>query len=411
MAKEVERLTPFRVKALTAPGRYADGNRLYLTIGKNGSKSWAFIYRWHGRTREAGLGAVSDVTLKGARAKAKEGGEFLARKPPVDPLIEWRRPERERISTFAESARAYLEHKTGAWRSLKQGRQVGAALAGRCSAIDRIPVNEVTTADILKVIRPIWDRTPDAALRLRGHIEGVLNVARAHGHIDKDAANPARWRGHLELLLPKRSATNGRHFDAMPYAELPAFVAELRQLRGTGTGGFYTAAYALEFLILTATRSSETLGATWSEIDWEARVWRLPAGRMKVFRDHDIPLSGAALAILEAVRKLGSNPLIFPGSRKFIPAPGKTFERLLTRMGRETTTHGFRSSFRDWAGDKTDFPREVAEAALSHAVGDATERAYRRGDALEKRRALMEMWASFIEGAAPKDNIVELRRA
>jgi integrase len=411
MAKEIERLTPFRVKALTTPGRYADGNRLYLAIGKNGSKSWSYIYRWHGRTREAGLGSVSNVTLKSARAKAKEGGEFLARKPPIDPLTEWRRTEGERIPTFAESARVYLEHKTGAWRSPKQRRQVGAALAGRCSAIDRIPVDKVTTADILKVVKPIWDRTPDAALRLRGHIEGLLNVARAHGHIDKDAANPARWRGHLELLLPKRPATNGRHFDAMSYAELPAFVADLRQWRGAGSGGYYTAAYALEFLILTATRSSETLGALWSEIDWEARIWRLSAERMKAGRPHDIPLSMTALAILESMQKFGSNPLIFPGARKFIPAPGKTFERLLTRMGRETTTHGFRSSFRDWAGDKTDFPREVAEAALAHAVGDATERAYRRGDALEKRRALMEMWASFIEGATPKGNVVELKRA
>jgi integrase len=163
-------------------------------------------------------------------------------------------------------------------------------------------------------------------------------------------------------------------------------------------------------LILTATRSGETLGALWSEIDWESRTWRLPAGRMKGFRDHDIPLSGAALAILEAVRKLGSNPLIFPGSRKIIPAPGKTFERLLARMGRKTTVHGFRSSFRDFVGDQTDFPREVAEASLSHAVGDLTERSYRRGDALEKRRALMEIWASFVEGTAPKDNVVELRR-
>jgi integrase len=410
MAKEVDRLTPLRVKALTQPGRYADGDNLYLAIGKNGSKSWSFVYRWHGRTREAGLGAVADVTLKKARARAKEGRELLSRKPPVDPLSVWRRPERDRIPTFEESGRAVLAAKAGAWRSAKHKRQFAAMLTKRCKSIARTPVNEIATADVLGVIKPIWDRAPDMASRLRAQIEGVLNAARAHGHIDKDASNPARWRGHLELLLPKRSIAH-RHFAAMPYAKIPAFVAELRQRRQDAAGVFRVSAYALEFLILTGVRSGEALGARWSEIDWESRTWTLPPERMKALREHAVPLSAGSLAVLEAVREISSGPLVFPGVRKYAPAPGKTFERLLQRMNRPVTTHGFRSSFRDWAGDETNFEREVAEAALAHAVGKATERAYRRGHALEKRRALMEAWSAYVTGAGPESNVVPLKRA
>jgi integrase len=414
MAKEVERLTPFRVNALTQPGRHADGGNLYLVIGKNGSKSWAFIYRWDGRTREAGLGSADPKTgksLKEARIKAKEGRDFLKSKPPVDPLSKWRRSENGRVPTFEEAARAYLDAKNGAWRNAKHRRQVVAFLVERCKPLAHIPVDEIATAHVLKIAKPIFDRTPDTALRLRAQIESVLNSARAHGHIDADRANPARWRGHLELLLPKRKAGAARHFAAMPYKEIPAFVSELRELRRDAAGVFHVAAYALEFLILTGMRSSEALGAHWSEIDGETRTWTLPAGRMKALREHVVPLSDGAMAILEAMRGIGSSPLIFPGQSKLTPMRGKAFERVLERMGRDVTTHGFRSSFRDWAGDETEFAREVAEAALAHAVGDATERAYRRGHALEKWRQLMEMWSTFVTGAEPSGNVVEFKRA
>jgi integrase len=415
MAKEVERLTPFRVNALTEPGRHADGGNLYLVIGKNGSKSWAFIYRGSdGRTHEAGLGAADPkkgVSLKTARARAKEGRELLAHKPPLDPLSVWRRPERMSIPTFEESARAYLETKARAWRSDKHKRQAGAMLIQRCKSLAHIPVDEITTADVLKIIKPVFDRTPDTALRLRAQVESVLNSARAHGQIDADRANPARWRGHLELLLPKRKAGTARHFAAMPYKDIPAFVAELRELRRDAAGVFCVSAYALEFLILTGVRSGEALGAHWSEIDRDARIWTLPPDRMKAAREHVVPLSVGAIDVLESVREISSSPLVFPGRSKLTPMGGKAFERLLQRMGRDVTTHGFRSSFRDWVGDETEFPREVAEAALSHAVGDATERAYRRGSALEKRRRLMETWDAYVTGATPRDNVVTLARA
>jgi integrase len=410
MAKEIDRLTPLRVKTLSAPGRYADGGRLYLTIGKSGAKSWAFIYRFRGRTREAGLGAVADVTLQKARTKAKEGGEFLARKPPVDPLTVWRRPERDQPPTFEDAARAFVESKAEAWRSAKHRRQSSVFLLERCNLIARIPVNEITTADVLRVIKPIFNRTPDVALRLRGQIESVLNAARAHGHIGADCANPARWRGHLELLLPKRKTIGDRHFAAMPYADIPAFVAELRDLRQDANGAFHVPAYALEFLIMTGMRSNEVLSGLWSEVDWEARTWTLSGERMKAGREHKVPLSEPAVAILEAMRGVSSSPLIFPGARKYQPMSGKAFERLLKRMGRNVTTHGFRSSLRDWVGDETEFPREVAEAVLAHAVGDATERAYRRGSAFEKRRTLMESWSAYVTGAAPGGNIIEFKR-
>jgi integrase len=406
--KSIEKLTTLELRALDKPGRYSDGGNLYVVIGANGGRSWSFIYRWQGRTREAGLGAFPAVSLKDARALAKEGRELLSRKPPIDPLTVWRRSERERVPTFEEAARAYLDTKSKAWRNAKHRRQV-AAMLERCKPLAHIPVDEIATADALKVVKPIFDRTPPTALRLRGHIESVLNTARAHGHIDADRANPARWRGHLELLLPKRKTAGARHFTAMPYKEIPAFVSDLRDLRRDAAGVFHVAAYALEFLILTSVRSGEVLGARWSEIDEEARTWALPAGRMKALREHVVPLSDGSMAILEAMRGISSSPLIFPGRSKLTPMAGKAFERILARMGRDVTTHGFRSGFRDWAGDETEFPREVAEAALAHAVGDATERAYRRGSALEKRRALMEAWSAFVTGAGPASNVVEFK--
>jgi integrase len=408
--KSVEKLTTLELRALDKPGRYSDGGNLYAVVGANGGRSFSFIYRFHGRTREAGLGAFPAVSLKDARALAKEGRKLLERKPPIDPLTVWRRSERERVPTFEEAAHAYLDAKNGAWRNAKYKGQV-AAMFRRCKPLAHIPVDEIATADVLKVIKPIFDRTPDTALRLRGHVESVLNAARAHGHIDADRANPARWRGHIELLLPKRKAVVARHFTAMPYKEIPAFVAELRELRRDAAGVFCVAAYALEFLILTGVRSGEALGALWSEIDLEARTWTLAPERMKALREHVVPLSDGAMAVLDAVREISSSPLVFPGRSKFTPMRSKAFERVLERMGRDVTTHGFRSGFRDWAGDKTEFPREVAEAALAHAVGDATERAYRRGHALEKRRALMETWGAYVTGAEPGSNIVPLKRA
>jgi integrase len=256
-------------------------------------------------------------------------------------------------------------------------------------------VDEVDTKAVLAVLKPIWSKTPETASRLRGRIEMVLNAARARGLIDENRANPARWKGHLDQLLsnPKKTGSPRGHHAAMPYGEVPAFMATLRDAVGAG-------AKALAFAILTAARSGEVLGATWDEIDLNAALWTVPEERMKGGRNHRAPLSGPAVAILKRqLEARGKNSHIFPGVRPSRPLGSMALKQAMAKLGAgQYTVHGFRSAFRDWAGDETQFPREVAEAALAHAVGDETERAYRRGDALAKRRELMTAWAEYLEG-------------
>ncbi|MGQ0444728.1 MAG: tyrosine-type recombinase/integrase [Beijerinckiaceae bacterium] len=256
-----------------------------------------------------------------------------------------------------------------------------------------MPAAEVATIDVLAVLQPIWRDKPETASRLRGRIEAVLDAARVAGHIPADRQNPARWKGHLEKILPPAKKLSRGHHPAMPYREVPAFVRSLRGQNGM-------AARALEFLILTAARTGEVTGARWSEIDGDAKVWTVQAARMKASREHRVPLSGQAIAILENLASHEPRDFVFPGHNHAKPLSNMAFEMLLRRMKIEgATTHGFRSSFRDWAGDKTTSPREIAEAALAHVAFDATEQAYRRGDALEKRRALMEAWGAFCESS------------
>jgi integrase len=264
-----------------------------------------------------------------------------------------------------------------------------------------MPIDEVDTAAVLSVLQPIWQAKPETASRLRGRIEAVLDFAKAHGQ--REGENPARWRGHLDKLLPKRQKLTRGHHAAMPYRDVPAFLVSLRQREAI-------AAMALEFLILTAARSGEVLGARWPEIDFEAKVWTVPAARMKGGREHRVPLSGRALAILERLAEVRTNDWVFPGQRAGAGHSGMALEMILRRMKVEgATVHGFRSAFRDWCGEETSFPREVAEAALAHVAGDATERAYRRGDALEKRRKLMGAWAQYLQSGAGS-NVVRLMR-
>jgi integrase len=266
----------------------------------------------------------------------------------------------------------------------------------------RKPVDTVSTEDVLGVLKPIWTEKPETASRLRGRIEVVLDAARAAGH--RTGENPARWKGHLAQLLSKRQKLTRGHHAALPYAEVPDFVARLHEQTGL-------AALALEFTILTAARSGEALGAKWSEIDFDEKLWTVPAARMKGSREHRVPLSSRALAALAQTRKLQTNDYVFPGQKRGRPLSGMSMEMLLRRMKVEdVTVHGFRSSFRDWAGDKTSFPREVAEAALAHAIGDETEAAYRRSDALVKRRKLMEAWAAYCEPKATDEKVTPLRR-
>ncbi len=383
-----------RTVATAKPGRYSDGNGLYLNVTASGTKSWVFRFTVPGgKVTEMGLGPVDLVTLAEAREKARQARRQVA--SGQNP-IEAKRAEkqaRDGRKTFGECALAYVEAHEASWRNDKHRWQWRHTLETYCAAIWERPVDAVDVVAVLGILQPLWSQIPETASRLRGRIEAVLDAARARGLVPHDQANPARWKGHLDKLLPKRQKLYRGHHKALPYSDVPAFVASLREREAV-------AALALEFTILTATRSGEVLGARWSEIDLGAKVWTVPAARMKAGRDHRVPLSDRAMAILERLAETRTGDFVFPGQRPGKPLSAMAMEMCLRRMKSEVTVHGFRSSFRDWCGEETHFPREVAEAALAHAVGNEVEAAYRRGDALEKRRTLMGAWADFVEGKA-----------
>jgi integrase len=383
------------------PGRHADGGGLYLEVD-GGRCSWIWRYRLQAKRRDMGLGRYPEIGLAEARAERDRWRVIL--KTGLDPIED---RERQRtaanasaagIPTFGEVADAYIERNAPGWKSAIHADQWRMTLAEYAAPIRSTPVDRIATADVLAVLKPLWQAKPETAARLRGRLEMVLDAARALGHIEEGRANPARWRGHLDKLLPKRSVASRGHHAAMPFKNVPTFVAALRKVDTVG-------ARALEFTILTAVRTGEALGATWGEISVEERVWIIPKERMKSGREHRIPLVKRVIELLEEVRPLDGT-FVFPGRRPKRPMSNMVFEMLLRRVGVPFTVHGFRSSFRDWAGESTQFPREIAEAALAHVVGDQTERAYRRGDALERRRALMEAWSEFI---GPADsNVIHL---
>lgn len=402
--RKLHRLTARAVES-AKQGRHADGGGLYLLVAPT-RKSWVFVYIRQGRRREMGLGSAATVTLAEARKRADEARRMLA--DGVDPLDAKKEAEREqRAPTFGAFVDDYLATMRSSWRNDKHAAQWAMTLGrardkeggltkrGYCLKLANLRLDEITTDDILKELRPIWSTKPETASRVRGRIETILDAAKAAGY--RDGPNPALWRGHLALLLPKRTRLKRGHHAALPYADVPGFIQRLRAAKGIG-------AMALEFLILTAARSGEVRGAVWAEIDLEKKLWTVPAARMKAGRTHRVPLTDRAIAILEQAALLrrpaagdDSEALVFPSTKVGRPLSDMTLTAVLRRMdlGR-FTAHGFRSSFRDWAGDETHFPREVAEAALAHVVG-GTEGAYRRGDALEKRRELMKAWASFLD--------------
>jgi len=388
MPRTLDRLSPRAALALTKPGRYADGGGLYLSVSKGAGRSWVFLYRWRGRLREMGLGSVNAVGLAKARLKARAARELVA--DGIDPLEA--KHASEAVPTFGELADAVVRDLGSQWRNPAHRAQWATTLTVDAATLRPLRVDRIETADVLATLKPIWATKPETASRLRGRIERVLDAATAKGHRKGD--NPARWRGHLDSLLPKRQKLTRGHHAAMAFAAVPSFVGALRERDAV-------AALALEFTILTAARSGEARGATWAEMDLGNRVWTVSAKRMKAGREHRVPLSARALEILTTIRPLAgdaADAVVFP-STTGKPLSDAAFQALLIRMGRqgEFTPHGFRSSFRDWAGEASSFPRELAEAALAHVVGDATERAYRRGDALEKRRKLMDAWAAFCE--------------
>lgn len=390
MARKLNRLSARAVAGLAQSGRHADGGGLYLSVGPGEARRWVFLYRWRGRLKEMGLGGLRSVSLARAREKAGEARALIA--DGIDPLLI--KQAKKSLPTFGEMADQLVADLGPQWRNDKHRAQWSNTLASpELLELRQMRIDQVTTSDVVSCLKKSWTETPETAARLRGRIERVLDAAKAKGL--RDGENPARWRGHLEHFLPKRQKLTRGHHAALPYQAVPAFVRDLSTRSGTS-------ALALEFLILTAARSGEVRGATWSEVDLIEQVWTVPARRMKAGRAHRVPLSSRAAEILRIVKPLtGGRPddLIFPSNGIHKPLSDAAFSALLKRMGHqpgELTTHGFRSSFRDWAGEATEFPRELAEAALAHVVGDETERAYRRGDALERRRTLMNAWAEHV---------------
>ena len=386
MARPTHRLTARTVASLKKPGRHADGGGLYLHVDPSSAKRWVFVFQWRGKCREMGLGSAQLVSLAQARDAALDARRQVA--AGINPIAE--RQSELRATTFGDVADAVLADLKPSLSNAKHFAQWQTALTTAARPLRPLLVDEVSTDDVLAVLRPIWQRTPVTASRLRGRIERVLDAAKARGL--RSGENPARWRGHLDVLLPRQKRLVRGHHAAMGIEALPAFMAALRRRPAV-------AARALEFTILTAARTGESLRARWSEIDFTTNVWTVPAERMKARAEHRVPLSTAALAVLAEVRPLagkGNDDWIFPAQSRTRPLSQMAMLMLLRRMGvMEVTVHGFRSTFRDWGGDCTNFPRELIEAALSHTVGNAVERAYRRSDAFAKRQRLMQAWAGF----------------
>ena len=384
MAGRAKPLTARQVETLKAPGRHADGGNLYLNVTASGAKSWVFMWTRDKRQREMGLGPARDVSLVEARDLAAKHRRTI--RDMGDPL-ELRKTEIIR-PTFGAYAKDHIASMEAGWRNSKHRAQWRSTLRTYAAPLKDLPVDLVTTADVLAVLKPIWAVKPETASRVRGRIEAVLDAAKAAGLRTGD--NPAAWRGHLDNLLPARSRLSRGHHAAMPIDDAPAFLVKVRDAAGVSPR-------ALEFTILTAARSGEALGARWSEIDLEKRIWTVPAGRMKGGREHRVPLAERAMAILAEMALARTNDFVFPGSKRDAPLSNMAPAMTLRRLSAKVTAHGFRSTFRDWVGERTSFPGDVAEMALAHAVADKTEAAYRRGDLFEKRRALMAEWARFLD--------------
>ncbi|MCO5129243.1 MAG: tyrosine-type recombinase/integrase [Xanthobacteraceae bacterium] len=381
------------------PGRHADGGNLYFAVNPDcSSVRWVFLYRWRGRQIEMGIGPWPAVTLKVAREKATASRALLGQ--GISPL-EQKRAERGTV-TFGDAARDLITALQPGWKNEKHAAQWFSTLLGTdpngnasefdyCKSLRPIAVNHVTVDHILAVLNPIWDEKPETASRLRGRIEKVLDAAKARKL--RQGENPAAWKGNLDSLLSARKKSERGHHAAMSYKEVPAFLAKIR-------ANVSMSNLCLEWAVLTAARSGEARGALWAEIDRVEKVWNVPAVRMKEDRDHSVPLTDRCMEILELAASIAGkrqNELIFPGVKKGATLSDASLKASCKRAGRgDITPHGFRSSFRDWAGDMTSHQREVAEAALSHLVGDESERAYRRGVALEKRRKLMQDWCEYV---------------
>jgi integrase len=397
MARKLNKLTDRGIKRRLAPGRHSDGGGLYLNVTDSDARSWIFMWKRDGKRREMGLGSLHSVPLIRARERAYKARQDVA--DGRDPIA----IRKATISKpFGEAADELIASMSSGWRSAKHRSQWAKTLGSSyCASLRNKQVDKITTEDVRSVLQPIWQAKHVTASRLRGRIERVLDFAKAREW--RSGENPARWRGHLDAILPKRQKLTRGHHAAMPFAEVPAFMALLRAKEGV------TAAL-LEFIVLTASRTGEARGARWDEVDLETKVWTVPASRMKGGREHRVPLSDRAMAILEEMAKLKRDDgVVFPGQKRGAALTSNVLAKLLDRMKVDATMHGFRSSLRDWAGEATTFPREIAEAALAHLVGDETERAYRRQDAIEKRRKLMEAWSSYCGRETGNGNVLPFK--
>jgi integrase len=405
MARALYRLTALKVARAKVPGMYADGGSLYLRVAPGGSRQWIFRYVTNGRLRDMSLGPAHTLTLAEARERATEARKL--RLDDIDPL-EHRRARRAalraadaRTITFRECCEAYLRSHDASWTSARHRAQWRSTLAQLYPILGNLPVQAIDTPLVLRAIKPIWEKTPVTASRLRGRLEAVLGWATVHHYRSGD--NPAKRGGLLEHALPAPGkVAKVEHHSALKYDGIAEFISKLRSDASI-------TARALEFIALTAARSGEAVGATWDEIDFDKKEWTVPASRMKADREHRVPLSSAALAVLKQMKAIRQSPYVFPGAKAGQPVKGGTVWWLANQIA-GVSVHGLRSSFRDWASERTSFQREVCEMALAHAIPSAVEKAYRRGDLFEKRRKLMDAWAEFCAKPAASGDVVAIGR-
>ncbi|RYH63562.1 MAG: site-specific integrase [Alcaligenaceae bacterium] len=408
MPKKAAEMGPLQVSRLKTPGAHAVGGvaGLQLKINDAGARSWVLRTMIAGKRRDMGLGGFPDVTLAQAREKARAAREQVS--SGVDP-IKTRLAARSasvaalaRARTFDQCVAAYIKAKSGEWANAKHRAQWDSTLETYASpVIGRLLVQDVDVTNVLAVLEPIWSLKTETASRLRGRIEVVLDWAAARGY--RSGENPARWRGHLDQLLAKpRKIAKTKHHEAISIDDVAAFMVELRKIEGAS-------ARALEFAVLTAGRSGEIRGARWPEINLQAKVWTIPADRMKAKREHRVPLSIQAVALIEAQPRFGHHNLLFAG-RSNSPLSDMSLTACMRRMNLTAVPHGFRSTFRDWAAERTNYPRDLAEMALSHAIESKVEAAYRRGDMLAKRLEMMQAWANFCDSLLVEYSVPPMAR-
>lgn len=395
VARSTNRLTALQAEKLKVEGRYVDGDGLILQVGKTGAKSWILKYRFGGKIKELGLGSYRDVKLAAARDSARDARALI--KAGRDPILEKRIaqiqvPVARGVPTFGAFGLSMIQKWQSGWKNPKHVAQWEKSIRDYAKPLFDLPLDRIETAHVLEVLSPIWSKLPETGRRVRGRIERILDAAAVMKL--REGANPARWQGHLEILLPASQMLSRGHHAAAPYASMPKLITQIRALSSTS-------ALALEFLILTAARTGEVIYARRSEIDFDTNVWTVPKARMKSGREHRVPLSPRAVEILRHVWPTSDkdDAYIFRGNGKAGCLSNMAMTMCLRgQFAAKYTVHGFRSAFRDWTGDETDFAREIAEAALAHVIGDKAEQAYRRGDALERRRKLMEAWADYLVG-------------